>query len=74
MYQEDQTFLHLSVQPCSVVKRNGFELEILCSMLLLFDIFFYHFIEISVCTKEDVKVILKWKFQSVKIKVSINVR
>ena len=31
-------------------------------MLLLFDIFFYHFIEISVCTKEDVKVILKWKF------------
>ena len=73
-YQDDQAFLHLSIQPCGVVQRNGYELEILCCMLLFFDIFYHIIIEISVRTKEDVKVILKWKFQSVKIKVSINVR
>ena len=43
-------------------------------MLLFFDIFYHIIIEISVCTKEDVKVILKWKFSSAKIEVSINVR
>lgn len=73
MYQEDQTFLHLSTQSCGVVQRNGYELEILCGMLLFFDIF-YHFYRNIGGTKKDVKVILKRKFQSAKIKVSINVK